>query len=111
MDMNKVFGNVGIAETTAIMSDFKVDFAGTVYSRVINTSGNILSFRPLLSRDMWKHDLFEITVSKYFTLTQGSACSSNKQTNINNHFNGTHTDPYILDCAWTPKVISPALTS
>jgi hypothetical protein len=60
---------------------------------------------------MWKHDLFEITVSSLWTLQEGTDCLSVKQEGINNHFNGTHSNPYVLDCVWTAKVTTPTANS
>jgi hypothetical protein len=85
------------------MTSLTVDLAGTI-NRKVGASAQTLSFLPVLSRDMWKHDIFEISIADEWKIDSGATCRSNKQTNKWNHFNGSHTtDVHNLDCSVTTK--------
>ncbi len=85
------------------MTSLTVDLDSSI-NRKVGATGQTLSFLPVLSRDMWKHDIFEISLDSEWRVDSGATCRSNKQINKWNHFNGSHTgDPHNLDCSITTK--------
>lgn len=104
IDINSVFGSVGIlGNKPSGIANFNV--ALTSESRnTVSAQGSTLSFTFELVEDMWKHDLFTITMDKNWIVTDAIQCRSNGYTGRYNHFNGTDTsDPHDLACTATEK--------
>ena len=56
-----MFGSVAITDKSVEITTASVAFHGNSIAKV-GMTGNTLSFKFTISLDMWKNDLFEITV-------------------------------------------------
>ena len=110
IDINKNFASIYISETAGVLSNLGVSFAsdGTTNSRV-GTDNNHLLFTFELNQDLWKHDIFQITIDDDWTIGTNIECRSVKQSGIWNHFNSSDTnDIHDLNCVAETKVANTA---
>jgi hypothetical protein len=101
-DINLNFASVGIFKDRGNLTNLAVT---TVSSSIkVGATGNTLSFRFQIAKDLWKNDIFRITASQYWTISATSTCRTAKYSGRINNFNGTRSaDPYNLDCYISPK--------
>jgi hypothetical protein len=111
MDISRVFGSVGIAPEETDISNLNVDLVDNV-NRAVGATGNQLYFRFSIKRDLWKHDMFRLTIDDNWRVETGATCSSADYTGKYNHYNGTRTDdPHYLDCVVTEKTTDATIQS
>ena len=69
-------------------------------SNKVGAKGNTLSFKFQIHSDLWKHDIFQLTVDSKWSISVGASCSSAKYEGRWNHFNGSNVNSiHDLDCA------------
>jgi hypothetical protein len=111
IDANLNFAMVYVTEAAGKLSKIEIFFSGPS-SRNVRTTGNEISFVIPLSKDLWRYDLFKLTIDPSFSLNMqhlncSSATRKDKETNLDymNYFNGTWTDNiHTLDCLASSKV-------
>jgi hypothetical protein len=102
VDINLNFASVGIFKDRGSLTNLTVT---TVNSSIkVGATGNTLSFKFQIAKDLWKNDIFRITASQYWTISTSSTCSTATYSGRINNFNGTRSaDPHNLDCYISPK--------
>jgi hypothetical protein len=104
VDMNLVFGSVAIVNAFPTSSNLAVDWA-TSGTYKIGMSGQTINFKPTISVDVWKHDVFEFEIDNNWTNTSPE-CRSIKNGDLYIQVNGTSTNDgtsHLLDCTVTAK--------
>jgi hypothetical protein len=105
--MNLVFGSVWISEAWAINTSLLIDLAGTSKSYKVGKKDSIMSFQFSLTKDVWKHDIFELGIDGAWTVASGAVCRSVLYVGTVNNVNGSRVnDPHNLDCVVTSKATS-----
>jgi hypothetical protein len=93
---------VGVAVAPLALGSSSLDLAGTNPDRSTGKQGGELTFKFQLVQDLWKHDVFEISVSQYWTISNDISCRSEQISNLVNHVNGTDsTRPHYMNCVYT----------
>ena len=112
VDCNAVFGSVGIAPQASTITSFALAYA-TGSSGAINHSAQSVEFTFTISKDLWKYDMFVITMSDKFQVDAGVTCESYVSGNAINYYNSsigtTGVGVHTLDCSAT--AVSSTLTT
>ena len=107
IDANLSFGSVYVGVTEGKLSAFTVAYAsGSVGT--INRAGNALTFQLTLTKSLWAHDVFKVTVPWQFTLVSPTCRSVDLAGKVNNYNGTVASDVHSLDCVATDKVAGSA---
>jgi len=102
VDVNLNFGNCYISTAESPLTVSPVTYLPGS-SNVINKANNGLSFKFVINKSLWTHDLFRITVPTQFSLSSPVCLAADISGRVNN-FNGTDpASPHSLNCVASAK--------
>jgi len=112
VDANAVFACVGIAGAYSSNNSFSLAYDTSTATGVVLLASQNVDFTFTISKDLWKYDMFVITMSDKLVVESGVTCESidtSTSESYINHYNssattdsaGVVTGVHVLDCATT----------
>ena len=112
VDANAVFACVGIAGAYSTGNSFTIAYDTATATGVVLLASQNVDFTFTISKDLWKYDMFVITMNDKFVVESSVACESvatSTSASYVNYYNSSIsadglTGNHVLDCAVTASV-------
>jgi len=119
VDANAVFACVGIAGAYSNNNSFTLAYDTSTATGVVLLASQNIDFTFTISKDLWKYDMFVITMSDKFVVESGVTCESiatSTSASYVNYYNSSIstdglTGNHVLDCAVTASTTALATGS